>query len=37
MARLEAAALTLGHRLLADEPETLARRWQGWWSAWKGQ
>jgi len=37
MARLETAALTLGHRLFADEPETLARRWQGWWSAWKGQ
>ncbi|MFU8777191.1 MAG: CHAD domain-containing protein [Roseovarius sp.] len=34
MARLEARALAIGALLLADHPNTLARRWQGWWKAW---
>jgi len=32
---MTADALALGHRLYAEKPNALARRWKDWWKAWK--
>ena len=36
-AELQARALGLGHRLYAERPRSLTRRWERYWAVWRGE